>query len=58
MVEPYELRFFEDVLDWIKTLAADRQWAAWYPKAVREADDKYAAYLEALEQEKQEGQCR
>ncbi|MFD1657600.1 type II toxin-antitoxin system RelE/ParE family toxin [Streptomyces caeni] len=132
MAEPCELRFFEDVLDWIKTLAkedpdshlhviaalerlqevgpalrrptvgaiersrfrnmrelrprsggavsirmlfvfdperraiflvagnkaAGRQWAAWYPKAIKEADDKYTAYLEALEQEKKEGQGR
>ena len=132
VAEPYELRFFEDVLDWIKTLAkedpdshlhviaalerlqevgpalrrptvgaieksryrnmrelrprsggtvsirmlfvfdperraiflvagnkaAGRQWAAWYPRAIKEADDKYTAYLEALEQEKKEGQGR
>lgn len=38
--------------------AAGRQWAAWYPRAVKEADDKYTAYLEALEQEKKEGQGR
>ncbi|WP_326753507.1 type II toxin-antitoxin system RelE/ParE family toxin [Streptomyces hirsutus] len=123
MAEPYELRFFDDVLDWIKRLAkedsdshlhviaalerlqevgpalrrptvgaieksryrnmrelrprsggtvsirmlfvfdperraiflvagnkaAGRQWASWYPRAIREADGKYAAYLEALE---------
>lgn len=128
MGEPYELRFFEDVLDWIKTLAkedadshlhviaalerlqevgpalrrptvgaiersryrnmrelrprsggtvsirtlfvfdperraiflvagnkaAGRQWAAWYPRAIKEADDRFTAYLEALEQEKLE----
>ncbi|WP_307865370.1 type II toxin-antitoxin system RelE/ParE family toxin [Streptomyces montanisoli] len=38
--------------------AAGRQWAAWYPKAIKEADGKYTAYLEALEQEKREGQGR
>ena len=69
MAELYELRFFEDVLDWIKTLAkedpeshlhviaalfmaagdkaARRQWADWYPRAVKEADDRYTAHLEA-----------
>jgi hypothetical protein len=31
--------------------AAARQWASWYPKAIKEADDKYTAYLEALERE-------
>ncbi|MEW1872075.1 type II toxin-antitoxin system RelE/ParE family toxin [Streptomyces caelestis] len=130
VTEPYELRFFEDVLDWIKTLAkedpdshlhviaalerlqevgpalrrptvgaiersryrnmrelrsrgggtvsirmlfvfdperraiflvagnkaAGRRWAAWYPRAIKEADDKFTAYLDALEQEKKEGQ--
>jgi hypothetical protein len=34
--------------------AAGRQWAAWCPGAIKEADDKYTAYLEALEQEKKE----
>ncbi|MGW4239359.1 type II toxin-antitoxin system RelE/ParE family toxin [Streptomyces sp. NPDC004749] len=132
MAETYELRFFEDVLDWIKTLAkedpdshlhviaalerlqevgpalrrppvgaieksryrnmrelrprsggtvsirmlfvfdperraiflvagnkaAGRQWAAWYPRAVKEADGKYTACLDALKQEKKEGQGR
>ncbi|OPC81979.1 addiction module toxin RelE [Embleya scabrispora] len=122
MGEPYELRFFTDVLDWIQRLAKEDpeshihviaalerlqeigpalrrptvgaveksryrnmrelrprsggtvsirllfvfdparravflvagnkatggRWASWYPKAIREADDKYAAYLEAL----------
>ncbi|MFE1440757.1 type II toxin-antitoxin system RelE/ParE family toxin [Streptomyces sp. NPDC058739] len=38
--------------------ATGRQWAAWYSKAIKEADGKYAAYLEALEQEKKEGQGR
>jgi hypothetical protein len=38
--------------------AAGRQWAAWYPKAIKEADCRYAAYLEALEQEREEGQER
>ncbi|MFC9406659.1 type II toxin-antitoxin system RelE/ParE family toxin [[Kitasatospora] papulosa] len=125
MGSPYELRFFADVLDWIRTLAKEdpdshdhvvaalerlqeagpalrrptvgaiddsrfrnmrelrprngstvsirmlfvfdpvrravflvagnkasgRQWAAWYPKAIKEADDKYMAYLEALKEE-------
>ncbi|GAB2954538.1 hypothetical protein GCM10023080_011740 [Streptomyces pseudoechinosporeus] len=32
--------------------ASGRQWAAWYPKAIKEADAKYSAYLEALEEEK------
>jgi hypothetical protein len=27
--------------------ASNRQWTAWYPKAIKEADEKYAAYLEA-----------
>lgn len=36
--------------------AAGRQWSAWYPRAVKEADDKFTAYLEALEQEKKKGQ--
>ncbi|MFF9333836.1 type II toxin-antitoxin system RelE/ParE family toxin [Streptomyces albogriseolus] len=132
MAELYELRFFEDVLDWIKTLAKDdpeshllviaalerlqeagpalrrptvgaiersryrnmrelrprsggtvsirmlfvfdperraiflvagnkaarRQWAGWYSRAIKEADDKYTAYLEALEQEKKKGKGR
>lgn len=31
--------------------AARRQWDSWYPKAIREADRKYTAYLEALEKE-------
>lgn len=31
--------------------ATRRQWDSWYPKAIREADDKYTAYLEALEKE-------
>lgn len=35
---------------------ARRQWADWYPRAVKEADDRYTAYLEALEQEKRKGQ--
>ncbi|MET8439660.1 type II toxin-antitoxin system RelE/ParE family toxin [Streptomyces sp. NPDC052071] len=125
MGSPYELRFFADVLDWIRTLAKEdpdshdhvlaalerlqeagpalrrptvgaiedsrfrnmrelrprngstvsirmlfvfdpvrravflvagnkasgRQWAAWYPKAIKEADAKYMAYLEALKEE-------
>ncbi|MHA6758711.1 type II toxin-antitoxin system RelE/ParE family toxin [Streptacidiphilus sp. PAMC 29251] len=128
MGEPYELRFFEDVLDWIKTLAKEdpeshlhviaalerlqevgpalrrptvgaiersdyrnmrelrprsgstvsirilfifdperraiflvagdkatgRQWTAWYPKAIKEADAKYASYLKALANEQKE----
>ncbi|MFZ4132598.1 hypothetical protein ACOZEM_32295 [Streptomyces cellulosae] len=36
--------------------AARRQWADWYPRAVKEADDRYTAHLEALEQEKRKGQ--
>ncbi|WP_210635941.1 hypothetical protein [Streptomyces sp. GESEQ-13] len=68
MAELSELRFFEDVLDWIVfdserraiflvagNKAARRQWADWYPRAVKEADDRYTAYLEALEQEKRKG---
>ncbi|MFB6963803.1 type II toxin-antitoxin system RelE/ParE family toxin [[Kitasatospora] papulosa] len=125
MGSPYELRFFADVLDWIRTLAKEdpdshdhvvaalerlqeagpalrrptvgaiddsrfrnmrelrprngstvsirmlfafdpvrravflvagnkasgRQWAAWCPKAIKEADAKYMAYLEALKEE-------
>ncbi|MEV5289843.1 type II toxin-antitoxin system RelE/ParE family toxin [Streptomyces sp. NPDC053741] len=125
MGSPYELRFFADVLDWIRTLAKEdpdshdhvlaalerlqeagpalrrptvgaiedsrfrnmrelrprngstvsirmlfvfdpvrravflvagnkasgRQWAVWYPKAIKEADAKYMAYLEALKEE-------
>ncbi|MFD9240209.1 type II toxin-antitoxin system RelE/ParE family toxin [[Kitasatospora] papulosa] len=125
MGSPYELRFFADVLDWIRTLAKEdpdshdhvvaalerlqeagpalrrptvgaiddsrfrnmrelrprngstvsirmlfvfdpvrravflvagnkasgRQWAAWYPKAIKEADAKYMAYLEAPKEE-------
>ncbi|MFJ3687854.1 type II toxin-antitoxin system RelE/ParE family toxin [[Kitasatospora] papulosa] len=125
MGSPYELRFFPDVLDWIRTLAKEdpdshdhvlaalerlqeagpalrrptvgaiedsrfrnmrelrprngstvsirmlfvfdpvrravflvagnkasgRQWAAWYPKAIKEADAKYMAYLKALKEE-------
>ncbi|MFI9582072.1 type II toxin-antitoxin system RelE/ParE family toxin [Streptomyces sp. NPDC052236] len=31
--------------------ASGRQWAAWYPKAIKEADAKYNAYLEALKEE-------
>lgn len=31
--------------------AARRQWDAWYPKAIKEADARYTAYLEALEKE-------
>jgi hypothetical protein len=31
--------------------ASGRQWAAWYPKAIKEADVKYFAYLEALKEE-------
>ncbi|MFJ8859818.1 type II toxin-antitoxin system RelE/ParE family toxin [Streptomyces sp. NPDC102451] len=31
--------------------ASGRQWAAWYPKAIKEADAKYMAYLEALKEE-------
>ncbi len=132
MGEPYELRFFEDVLDWIAALAKEdpdshlhviaalerlqevgpalrrptvgaveksryrnmrelrprsgstvsirmlfvfdperraiflvagnkasgRQWSTWYPKAIREADGKYAAYLEALAAEQKEGKNR
>lgn len=127
--EAYELRFFEDVLDWIKTLAKEdpdshphviaalerlqevgpalrrptvgaidrsayrnmrelrprsgstvsirllfvfdperraiflvagnkatgRQWLQWYPRAIKEADAKYTAYLKALADEKREG---
>jgi hypothetical protein len=36
--------------------AARRLWADWYPRAVKEADDRYTAHLEALEQEKRKGQ--
>lgn len=36
--------------------AARRQWADWYPRAVKDADDGHTAYLEALEQEKRKGQ--
>lgn len=31
--------------------ASGRQWESWYPKAIKEADAKYSAYLEALEEE-------
>ncbi|TDC79987.1 type II toxin-antitoxin system RelE/ParE family toxin [Streptomyces hainanensis] len=31
--------------------AAKRHWNAWYPGAIREADARYQAYLEALEEE-------
>lgn len=31
--------------------ASGRQWDAWYSKAIKEADAKYTAYLEALEEE-------
>ncbi|MEV0223039.1 type II toxin-antitoxin system RelE/ParE family toxin [Streptomyces sp. NPDC050704] len=31
--------------------ASGRQWEAWYPKAIKQADAKYAAYLEALREE-------
>lgn len=31
--------------------AKQRQWTAWYRDAVKEADAKYTAYLEALEKE-------
>ncbi|SCK50808.1 type II toxin-antitoxin system RelE/ParE family toxin [Streptomyces sp. WMMB 322] len=31
--------------------ATGRRWNSWYPKAIREADDKYTAYLEALKEE-------
>ncbi|WP_409472113.1 type II toxin-antitoxin system RelE/ParE family toxin [Streptomyces sp. HC307] len=31
--------------------ASGRQWDAWYRKAIKEADAKYTAYLEALEEE-------
>jgi hypothetical protein len=31
--------------------ASGRQWDAWYPKAIKEADTKYSAYLEALEED-------
>ncbi|MFJ8167002.1 type II toxin-antitoxin system RelE/ParE family toxin [Streptomyces sp. NPDC094473] len=31
--------------------ASGRQWAAWYPKVIKEADAKYMAYLEALKEE-------
>ncbi|MEV7677613.1 type II toxin-antitoxin system RelE/ParE family toxin [Streptomyces sp. NPDC088341] len=31
--------------------AAGRQWAAWYPRAIKEADAKYTAYLDALKEE-------
>ncbi|MEV2243940.1 type II toxin-antitoxin system RelE/ParE family toxin [Streptomyces sp. NPDC049970] len=31
--------------------ATGRQWATWYPKAIKEADAKYMAYLEALKEE-------
>ncbi|MFJ7997621.1 type II toxin-antitoxin system RelE/ParE family toxin [Streptomyces sp. NPDC096310] len=31
--------------------ASGRRWAAWYPKAIKEADTKYPAYLEALKED-------
>ncbi|MET8680134.1 type II toxin-antitoxin system RelE/ParE family toxin [Streptomyces sp. NPDC004647] len=31
-----------------------RQWDAWYAKAIKEADRKFTAYLEALEKEDEE----
>ncbi|WP_242433881.1 type II toxin-antitoxin system RelE/ParE family toxin [Streptomyces sp. CB01580] len=31
--------------------ASGRRWAAWYPRAVKEADAKYRSYLEALTEE-------
>jgi hypothetical protein len=31
--------------------ATGRQWSAWYPRAIKEADDKYGAYLRELNQE-------
>ncbi|MEV7868978.1 type II toxin-antitoxin system RelE/ParE family toxin [Streptomyces sp. NPDC088124] len=31
--------------------ASGRQWSAWYPKAIKMADAKYSAYLEALKEE-------
>ena len=31
--------------------AADGKWGAWYREAVAAADEKYAAYLEAMERE-------
>ncbi len=31
--------------------ASGNKWEAWYPKAIKEADRKYAAYPEALETE-------
>jgi hypothetical protein len=31
--------------------AAEHQWAAWYGKAIPEADEKYAAYIKAAEGE-------
>jgi hypothetical protein len=35
--------------------AEGHQWAAWYRKAVAEADDRYAAYLEAIERRDEHG---
>lgn len=34
--------------------ATGKQWTAWYPKAIKEADAKYTSYLEALATEKKE----
>ncbi|GAA2983915.1 type II toxin-antitoxin system RelE/ParE family toxin [Streptomyces fulvorobeus] len=31
--------------------ASGRQWAAWYTKAIKQADARYVAYLEALKEE-------
>jgi hypothetical protein len=31
--------------------AERRQWDAWYPKAIKEADARYESYLEALQKE-------
>lgn len=38
--------------------ASGRQWAAWYPSAIKEADARYTAYLEALEQPRDTDQQR
>jgi hypothetical protein len=34
--------------------AERRQWEAWYPKAIKEADTRYEAYLEVLQKEERD----
>lgn len=34
--------------------AERRQWEAWYPKAIKEADARYEDYLEALQKEERD----